>query len=161
MVDKIYLTAQFRKGLKELKKKHNQTAIDRLDEIITKLKNQEIDTQYDNHKLISTVVRDIHIEPNLILLYRYKNEEMLIISLELNNLVNHGELDRKSNKKYINKTSIGVEEVPLDYSVKDESLEEDFDLSKLSNEDCYKFLGRMKADCDYFLGNGNRAEKHL
>ena len=25
----------------------------------------------------------------------------------------------------------------------------------------YMLLGRLKADCEYFLGNGNRQEKHL
>lgn len=25
----------------------------------------------------------------------------------------------------------------------------------------YQMLGRLKADCDYFLGNGNRCENHL
>ena len=28
-------------------------------------------------------------------------------------------------------------------------------------ENEYRLLGRLKADCDYFLGAGGRAEKHL
>lgn len=33
----------------------------------------------------------------------------------------------------------------------------------LSHSDtfCYRLLGRMKADCEYYLGNGNRHPKHL
>ena len=35
------------------------------------------------------------------------------------------------------------------------------EVSDLSDPFAYRLLGRLKADCDYFLGNGQRAEKHL
>jgi hypothetical protein len=31
----------------------------------------------------------------------------------------------------------------------------------MSDEYNYQLLSRMKSDCDYFLGNGNRNTKHL
>ncbi len=33
----------------------------------------------------------------------------------------------------------------------------------MSNDESFKFqlLGRLKSDCDYFLGNGNACERHL
>lgn len=34
-------------------------------------------------------------------------------------------------------------------------------LNESSNKGDYMLLSRLKHDCDYFLGNGNRAEKHL
>ena len=33
--------------------------------------------------------------------------------------------------------------------------------SLLENDPDYRLLGRLRADCEYFLGAGNRAEKHL
>ena len=33
--------------------------------------------------------------------------------------------------------------------------------SLLENNPDYRLLGRLRADCEYFLGAGNRAEKHL
>ena len=35
------------------------------------------------------------------------------------------------------------------------------DITKSSIEFQYSMLGRLKTDCEYFLGNGNRHVKHL
>lgn len=40
-------------------------------------------------------------------------------------------------------------------------LTEDFDINSLSDKEKYMFLDRMKQDCKYFLGNGNRNTKYL
>lgn len=40
-------------------------------------------------------------------------------------------------------------------------LTEDFDINSLSDKEKYMFLDRMKQDCKYFLGNGNRHTKYL
>ncbi len=37
----------------------------------------------------------------------------------------------------------------------------DDDTIPSSHEDSYRLLGRLKADCEYFLGYGDRAERHL
>lgn len=42
-----------------------------------------------------------------------------------------------------------------------EEAEEDAKTKSNDNEYNYMLLSRLKQDCDYFLGNGNRAEKHL
>lgn len=47
---------------------------------------------------------------------------------------------------------------------KDLELNESIDVDKYVNKDKefkYKLLSRLQSDCDYFLGAGNRAEKHL
>ena len=47
---------------------------------------------------------------------------------------------------------------------KDLELNESIDVDKYVNEDKefkYQLLSRLQSDCDYFLGVGNRAEKHL
>lgn len=43
----------------------------------------------------------------------------------------------------------------------DSELTEDFDINSLSDREKYMFLDRMKQDCEYFIGNGNRDTKHL
>lgn len=40
-------------------------------------------------------------------------------------------------------------------------LTEDFNINSLSDKEKYMFLDRMKQDCKYFLGNGNRNTKYL
>lgn len=36
-----------------------------------------------------------------------------------------------------------------------------FDILKQDDTFRYRLLSRMKSDCDYYLGYGNRCEKHL
>ena len=45
-------------------------------------------------------------------------------------------------------------------SVSDEELES-ISTTPEQDSDDYRLLSRLKADCDYFLGAGGRAEKHL
>ena len=52
----------------------------------------------------------------------------------------------------------------LDSAVKDETLEESIDSDKLNKKDYsfeYQLLDRLRSDCDYYLGVGGRANKHL
>ncbi len=38
---------------------------------------------------------------------------------------------------------------------------EDFDILKQDDKFRYQLLGRLRQDCDYYLGYGNRCAKHL
>ena len=87
----VVTTPQYQKALKKLKKQNKTETIKKLDEIIGKLARFEITTEYKNHKLKGTDVYDLHVEPDLILLYRYVGNA-IVISLELADLVNHDKL---------------------------------------------------------------------
>lgn len=56
-----------------------------------------------------------------------------------------------------------AEELAGELRASDETgeLTEDFDINSLSDKEKYMFLDRMKQDCKYFLGNGNRNIKYL
>lgn len=90
----IVSTPRYRRALKKLKKDHKVKIIKKLEETIKKLANFEITTEQRNHKLEGTDIYDIHIEGDVILLYRYLGEA-IIIDLELTDIVNHDELNRK------------------------------------------------------------------
>ena len=101
MVNKTFVTSQFVKGLKELRKNHKDRTIDKLQETVRKLENFEIlNHEQHEHGLTNNknLYRDIHIEGNVILLYRY-DADIIFISLVLGNLVNHENLNRKENLK--------------------------------------------------------------
>lgn len=104
IVDRIILSSQFIKVLKKINKRHQTRTINEIIDKCKKLMNGEIETQSDNHSLNKSYkgavgLNDLHIDGgNYILLYRYKGDT-LIVSLELNNLVTHDELDRKMSKK--------------------------------------------------------------
>jgi hypothetical protein len=54
------------------------------------------------------------------------------------------------------------DELDWDEDEYDESLKEDYDvLRDMSPKGLYQFLGRLKSDCDYYLGYGGKAKKHL
>lgn len=95
-VDKIVATKVFERSVKELKKKHKTKVLREIYDTVLKLSNYEIETQKDNHKLKDFKGHyDIHFEgKRLILLYRYVDEETLIVSLKLQDIVNHKELKR-------------------------------------------------------------------
>ena len=103
MVDRIFLTTQFISGVKQLRKKHKTAELQKLGEVIVKLQEMSITTEYDNHKLSGSTAElsDIHIADDLILLYRYETDhddkQVLCIDLRLDNLVNHDKLSRNAN----------------------------------------------------------------
>ena len=58
---------------------------------------------------------------------------------------------------------IHPEKITIDEVIPETGLVKDIKklLAEHDNEFLYKLLGRMKADCDYYLGYGNRYPKHL
>ena len=90
LVDRIVTTAPFERGVKALKKDHKDEDLKKLEEVIDKLKRIEITKEKDNHGVGSSVI-DLHVSPNVVLLYRY-NGSVLMLELELNNVTDHDNL---------------------------------------------------------------------
>ena len=90
----IVTTPLFEKGIKLLQKKHLNDVIKDIKETIIKLANYEISTQKSNHRLTNTDVNDIHIRPNIILLYRYDVNNALIVELKLLDITDHDGSDK-------------------------------------------------------------------
>lgn len=95
-VDSVYRTPQFNKAYKKLVKDNRKDVVEKINETIKKLINFEISTQQHNHPLKNNI-RDIHITGDVILLYRYVNDS-LIITLELHDLTDHKNLNKNLNK---------------------------------------------------------------
>ena len=90
----IVTTPRYLRSLKKLKKQHKTKTIRKLEETINKLANFQITTQQHNHPLQDSDINDIHIEGDVILLYRYIGDG-IVLDLELTDLANHDQLNRK------------------------------------------------------------------
>jgi len=101
-VSKVMITTQFKKNLKVLQAKHRVDELKKLREIFEKLCKYEITTQSKNHRLTSqnnkNGLSDIHIDGDIILLYRYVASDMLAFDLELTNLTNHRDLTNTTHQ---------------------------------------------------------------
>nr|WP_156300077.1 type II toxin-antitoxin system YafQ family toxin [Streptobacillus canis] len=89
----IKFTTQFKKYVKLVKKQNKN--LDLMFDIIEKLANGEkIDKKYRDHSLYGNYkgVRECHLEPDLLLLYQYK-EEILVLLLTI--LGSHSEIFNK------------------------------------------------------------------
>lgn len=80
----LIYTSKFKKQYKKVYKQGKD--IDKVDSIINKLaKREELDSKYKDHKLISNKYyidcRECHIEPDLLLIYQYDNNDLLLISI--------------------------------------------------------------------------------
>ena len=116
MVNRVFITNQFLQGIKQLKKDKKFHELNQISEIVKKLENQEIVKQHRNHRLTNSPVTDIHIAKDVILLYKYDNDNTLLqISLELNNITDHKNLSRKASRKEVRKASDYREEKQSDY----------------------------------------------
>lgn len=100
-VSKVVATRSFENAVKSLKKDHKTSVLKELRDTVDKLINLEITTQKSNHPLKNSEEhKDLHLDGGrLILLYRY-DEEALIISLRLQDVVNHDQLKSYDSKKY-------------------------------------------------------------
>lgn len=100
-VSKVVATRSFENAVKSLKKDHKTSVLKELRDTVDKLINLEITTQKANHPLRNSQEhKDLHLDGGrLILLYRY-DAEALIISLRLQDVVNHDQLKSYDSKKY-------------------------------------------------------------
>ncbi len=102
-VDKIVATRSFVQAVKSLKSDHKNKELQELHQAIQDLAEFNITTQKSNHPLKNAQGHiDLHLAGGkLILLYRYDNE-ILYISLRLQDVVDHKELKNYDTKKYSN-----------------------------------------------------------
>ena len=94
------ITAKFQKAIKQLLKKHKYDVVLQIVTLISKLEKFEISGQSSNHPLKNAQgFRDIHLDGgNLILLYKYENNN-LVIDLLLKDIVTHKQLKRYNFKQ--------------------------------------------------------------
>lgn len=91
---KLIFTPQYLKNYEKLYKKHKTNTIDKLLKIIKELKSFSISTQYHNHVLSDGKTYELHVEKDILLLYRYEGRD-LYIDLILLDLTNHKHLNNK------------------------------------------------------------------
>lgn len=119
-VDNIVMTTSFEKGIKRLKKNHQSDVIADIRDIVKKLAKFEITTQLSNHPLTnSNGQKDIHIRPNIILLYKYTDNGKLLISLELHDIVSHDQLYSQNRKKKFKKSDFKKYHEDINETVKE------------------------------------------
>lgn len=78
-----------------------------------KLRKGEVSSQQRNHPLKNANgINDIHITPNVVLLYRYDTNGYLVVTLELYDIVDHDELlnNQKKKDKFGDKTLVPYDE---------------------------------------------------
>lgn len=92
-VDQTIYNSRFRYQLKKLVKK-NKPAAKKLFKIIVELESFDISTQYHNHVLSDGKTYELHVEKDILLLYRYIGRD-LYIDLILLDLTNHKHLNNK------------------------------------------------------------------
>ena len=105
-VSKIVATRSFENSVKQLKKKHENEALNELCDIVNKLADYEITKQKSNHPLKDVDGHiDLHLKGGkLVLLYKYE-DDVLTIALRLQDVVNHDQLMSYNKKKYKAPTS--------------------------------------------------------
>lgn len=85
----VEYTKEFKKDYKKLNKEQKEI----LNEVISKLANKEVlEQKYKDHELKGGLngIRDCHIEPDLVLLYRVKHEILELFLLRINSHSNLG-----------------------------------------------------------------------
>lgn len=91
-VNKIVALPKYEKALKKLEHDHRTSAVKKVKKTVQQLARFEVTKQSRNHKLNTAKgVNDIHIEDDLILLYRYDGD-ILFVELKLFDIVNHKQL---------------------------------------------------------------------
>lgn len=101
-VNKVVATRSFERAVKKLRKDKRTKDTNKLYDTIQKLMTFSITKEQRNHPLVNAEGHmDIHIAPDLILMYRYDtDDETLIIALRLQDAVNHDQLKHYDNRKY-------------------------------------------------------------
>ncbi len=101
-VNKIVVLPLYKSGVKQLKKTHNEKALEKLIEIVDDLANFKISTEYKNHMLTNAKGKmELHVDADVLLIYRYDGD-ILYIELKLFAVTTHDKL-KHTLKKLKNK----------------------------------------------------------
>ena len=97
VVDRVFISSQFIRGVKKLNKDHRTQTLSKLNDALKSLEEMTVTSNFRNHPVGGKgKVNDLHIDDDVVLLYRYRGG-VLVIGLELNNLVNHRDMRTKIN----------------------------------------------------------------
>ena len=102
----VEFSSSYIKSIKELKRKNRSDMLIKVSRIIEELRVHRVGSKYRNHKLSGSEYSELHVDHDLLLVYRYKTNETLEI-LYLKDLTNHKNLDRSirsccmKNKKVV------------------------------------------------------------
>lgn len=108
IVDKIILTSSFLKGYKELQRDNRIAELNTLDEILLNLEKGTLGKQFKNHS-VGKKTGDVHISGDVVLIYRYLTENVVMFVLELSDISDHKNLSASIDKAQKGKHSIKKE----------------------------------------------------
>ena len=101
-VERIEYKSPYLKGFKALKKQHKLRELQILKEVIDKLKTYSITTQYNNHQLSGgnlNGIWELHITRNVLLHYRYEDDKLLLILIDLTDHDSQSNTQHQKNVK--------------------------------------------------------------
>lgn len=86
-------TSRFKRSVSKLERKHKIYELKKLREIIHKLENFEVSTQYKNHRLANSEFSELHLTGDLLLTYKYRYNGSNA-TLVLHDITNHTLLNK-------------------------------------------------------------------
>ena len=89
----IYSCGGFNRGLKKLQKHRKQSLLLKLNRIIDELRDFKVGNKYHNHKLSGSDYFELHVDGDILLVYKYVDSESGL-KLELFNLTDHDRLNQ-------------------------------------------------------------------
>lgn len=152
------------------------SALDESKEVITEARENDIETRINTVKEWKQKVEDaVEAEDleeivNDILEFVEDIKDINFAGEDLysgmSGVLDNGDAEARGPVTYVKSVKRDMQNILDDFidnyeqAFNEESLEESLTESN-DPEFNYKMLDRLKSDCDYFLGNGNRSEKHL
>lgn len=86
-------TSRFKRSVAKLERKHKVDELKKLREVVNKLENFEISTQYKNHRLADSEFSELHLTGDLLLTYKYRYSGSNA-TLVLQDITNHTLLNK-------------------------------------------------------------------
>lgn len=81
-------TSRFKRSVAKLERKHKVDELKKLREVVNKLENFEVSTQYKNHRLADSEFSELHLTGDLLLTYKYRYNGSNA-TLVLHDITNH------------------------------------------------------------------------
>ena len=98
---RVYVTNHFEKAVKRLVSDHRTDVLEDLKGTVEDLLKLNITRQSKNSPLKDAQKHfHLHIRGDVLLIYKYLSKDILAVSLKLQDIVNHKELEHYENKKY-------------------------------------------------------------